>query len=96
MLSEGFSYVLVVGDQQTYKRMIDLKREQPAEYAGLVPMPGEFHFRVHVDFALSDLLWLSLVQKLRAHLGFEKTIREKEGDVGRADHYDVFSQLDNS
>jgi hypothetical protein len=77
MLSEGFSYVLVVGDQQTYKRMIDLKREQPAEYAGLVPMPGEFHFRIHVDFTLSGLLWLSLVQKLRAHLGFEKTIREK-------------------
>ena len=93
MISEGLTVMLVFGDQQTYKRMIDLKREQPEEYAWLIPMPGEFHFRVHVDFALNVLCWKSMVRNLRAHLGFEKTIREDEGDVERSDHYDVFSQL---
>ena len=34
-----------------------------------------------------------MVRNVRAHLGFEKTIREDEGDVERPDHHDVFSQL---
>lgn len=89
----GHELVFVVGDQQTYKRMIDLKREKTEKYAWLVPKPGEFHFRVHVDFALNILLWVSLLCKLVAHLGWEKTIRPNEGSVERADHYDVFFQL---
>jgi hypothetical protein len=93
MISLGLSVMLVVGDQQTYMRMVALKRAQPEEYSWLVPMPGEFHFRVHVDFALNELCWESLHRNLVAHLGFEKTIQEKEGDVERADHHDVFSQL---
>ena len=34
-----------------------------------------------------------MVCYLRAYLGFDKTIREDEGDVKRSDHYDLFSQL---
>ena len=74
VVEKRLTFVMVVGDQQTYKRMVDLKREQPSEYHWLVPMPGEFHFRVHTDFAITDLLWASLLSNLVSRLRFEKQL----------------------
>ena len=93
VVEKRLTFVMVVGDQQTYKRMVDLKREQPSEYHWLVPMPGEFHFRVHTDFAITDLLWASLLSNLVGRLRFEKTIAYRTANVELSDHYDIFLQL---
>lgn len=31
---------------QSYNRMVWLKRFRPQQYEWLIPMPGEFHFKV--------------------------------------------------
>ena len=45
----GQRIVLLVGDHQTYDRMLKLKINSPSnQYSWLVPLPGEFHFKWHV------------------------------------------------
>ena len=46
------SLVYVVGDQQTYDRMLKLKIRNPEPYRWLLPLPGEFHFKWHVTLAI--------------------------------------------
>ena len=52
---------MAVGDQQTYSRMVWLKIYHPSRYAWLLPLPGEFHFTVHVLMALHQLWDVALV-----------------------------------
>ena len=54
-------YVILVGDEQTYDRMIKLKSDNPRRFEWLIPMPGEFHFCGHVCHCTLRLWWAHLL-----------------------------------
>ncbi len=57
-----FKCVFVVGDQQSFIRMVSLIRGNPKLYKWLIPLPGEFHFEVHALMAVHRLCWKCLVR----------------------------------
>ena len=48
----GMRLAVVWGDQQSYSRMVHLAIAGEAEYAWMIPAPGEFHFTVHALMAI--------------------------------------------
>lgn len=53
--------VFVVGDQQSFSRMVWLKRFEPETYSTIVPLPGDFHAAVHMLMAMHILWWEPLI-----------------------------------
>ena len=60
----GLKLVFVIGDQQSYSRMVWLKRKETSDYLWLVPFPGEFHFAVHMLMGIHILWRGSLIDRL--------------------------------
>ena len=58
---ENFKLVMVVGDGQSYSRMVWLKINRPDIFKWLIPLPGEFHFIVHVLMAIHILWYAPLI-----------------------------------
>ena len=54
-------YVFVIGDEQTYDRMIKMKPASPRQYLWLIPIPGEFHVTGHILHCLYRLWWMHLL-----------------------------------
>ena len=48
---------IVVGDQQSFSRMVWLKRKEPSSYSFVIPFYGDFHFAVHLLMAVHTLWW---------------------------------------
>ena len=85
--------VLLVGDQQSYNRMIWQKKLSPKLNDWYVPLPGEFHFVVHVLMAIHRLWFVALSSWANDALGWHKTIKEDWTSVEEWHHYDRFYQL---
>ena len=48
MRNPGMTHAFVVGDEQTFQRMIHMKQLDKLGYQWLIPMPGEFHMACHM------------------------------------------------
>ena len=48
MRNPGMTHAFVVGDEQTFQRMIHMKQLDKFAYSWLIPMPGEFHMACHM------------------------------------------------
>ena len=91
--SMAASIVLLVGDQQSYNRLLWQKKLAPDENDWYVPLPGEFHFVVHVLMAIHRLWFVALSSWARDALGWDKTIKEEWTSVEEWHHYDRFYLL---
>jgi hypothetical protein len=60
----GWRYVLLIGDQQTFSRMWDIKVRRPIEHQWLVPFAGDWHFLVHVCTAIFSIWWEQVLEPL--------------------------------
>jgi hypothetical protein len=92
----GQRIVLVVGDHQTYDRMLKLKINSTSnEYSWLVPLPGEFHFKWHVTLALHRLWWKRLAGWFCATAGMIETINENSMEAADKIKYilDFYSRV---
>ena len=85
----GNKLTIIVGDQQTFDRMMKLRKYQPIDYAWLVPMAGEMHFCAHFLHAGWRLYWSKLLQWAVTALGMTKTLKE-EWTVKEWNYYDDF------
>ena len=92
---QSFLIILVVGDGQSYTRMVWLKKFRPHHFKWMVPLPGEFHFVVHVLQAV-HILWYNTFIRFftRADVcNNEKTIKNETWvNVTEWHHYDFFYQ----
>ena len=61
---------IVVGDQQSFSRMVWLKRKEPSSYSFVIPFYGDFHFAVHLLMAVHTLWWGPLICCLLDESGF--------------------------
>lgn len=89
----GSEMILVVGDQQLYIRLLWQKIYHPDKWTWLLPLPGEWHFLVHVLMAVHKLWYRPLVERLVNELGFSKTIKDTWTSVEVYVYYDRFYQL---
>jgi hypothetical protein len=64
MILLGITVQIVVGDQQSFSRMVWLKRKEPASYNQIVPCPGDFHTAVHMLMAIHILWWNCLISSI--------------------------------
>ena len=89
-----FKCVFVVGDQQSFIRMVSLIRGNPKLYKWLIPLPGEFHFEVHALMAVHRLCWKCLVRWIVqvAEICPKSCNVENWGEVA---HYNRFHHLYN-
>lgn len=62
------NYIFIVGDEQTFDRMVKLKSQRPQQYWWLIPIPGEFHFTGHVLAAIYRLWWPQLLHSCSVYL----------------------------
>ena len=85
--------VLLVGDQQSYNRMIWQKKLSRKVNDWYVPLPGEFHFVVHALMAIHRLWFVALSSWANDALGWHKTIKEEWTSVEEWHHYDRFYLL---
>lgn len=56
--------ILAVGDQQSFSRLVWLKRFGKENYKHIIPLPGEFHGAVHILMAIHKLWWKPLIRWL--------------------------------
>ena len=68
----GSEMILIVGDQQLHIRLLWQKIYNPDRWNWMLPLPGEWHFSVHVLMALHKLWFRPLVEKLIIGLSFSK------------------------
>mmetsp|Transcript_2311 Transcript_2311/g.6905 ORF Transcript_2311/g.6905 Transcript_2311/m.6905 type:complete len:527 (+) Transcript_2311:59-1639(+) len=85
----GMKLIIVVGDQQSFSRMVGLKRQFPLDNMKIVPFPGEFHFAVHLLMAVHILCREALVDRLIELTGIcRRTCSESKWDsVEKYNHY---------
>ena len=65
-------FIFIVGDEQTYDRMIKIKMRERHEFNWLIPLPGEFHLCGHHLHCAFRLWWPSILQSCQAFLGNDK------------------------
>jgi len=81
--------IIVVGDQQTFDRMMHLKRMKPVDYKHIVPFNGEMHFCAHMAHAIWRLNYNKFLMWLVATLKFDKTCKD-DWSVKTWSYYDDF------
>ena len=93
----GKEMIMVVGDQQLFIRLLWCKIYDALKWQWMLPLPGEWHFLVHVLMAIHKLWYAPVVAKLVADhpwgLEFQKTIKAKWTSVELYVYYDRFYQL---
>ena len=92
----GYKWAMVVGDQQSYSRMVWSKHHDPQRIIFLIPLPGEFHFVVHLLMAI-HILWYEplshcIVEVLvdNTEANWHKVIKKDWNNVKEWHHYDQF------
>jgi hypothetical protein len=81
----------IVGDQQSFSRMVWLKRMEAGAYDSIIPLPGDFHAAVHMLMAMHILWWEPLVCWLVDKTGFcEASIHETWSSVELYNRYRFF------
>ena len=58
------THAFVVGDEQTFQRMIHMKEMEKVNYEWLIPMPGEFHVAAHMLHCEYRLYWNSILSPI--------------------------------
>ena len=87
----GIPVHLVVGDQQSFSRMVWLKRKEPTSYVSIVPFPGDFHTAVHILMAVHLLWWNALICWIVETTGFsDNSIVEEWSSVELYNRYRQF------
>lgn len=77
----------IYGDQQTFSRMVWLKRMEPG-HDSCIPLPGDFHFVVHMLMAIHILWWPVLIYWLICHTGIcQDSLQEKWSSVELYNRY---------
>ena len=69
-------FVIIVGDEQTYDRMVKLMSQAPNEFSWLIPFPGEFHFTAHCLHASYRLWWCPILHRCRDFLDYDRVTPE--------------------
>lgn len=72
----GCTLVFVVGDEQTYDRMVKLKCYCRGHYLWAIPVPGEFHFCGHVLHGSFRLWWTILIEPISVFLGRKSVVKD--------------------
>jgi hypothetical protein len=81
-------FAFVIGDQQSFSRMVWLKRKEPESYSFVIPFYGDFHFAVHCLMAIHSLWWGPLVGWLLETTGFcSQSINETWSSVELYNRY---------
>jgi hypothetical protein len=62
LTKHGVQASFCVGDQQSFSRLVWLKRFAPGNFSHIIPVPGEFHGAVHILMAIHKLWWKVLIQ----------------------------------
>ena len=88
----GSQAVIVVGDQQTFDRMMHLIKFQPVDYKHIVPFNGEMHFAAHFLHGLWRLYWNKLLHWAVGALKMQATLKE-EWTVKQWNYYDDFMMI---
>ena len=70
------SHVFVIGDEQTFERMMKIKQAEPMGYEWLIPMPGDFHFTAHTMHAEFRLNWRTVLHPLLVRASKEDKFQE--------------------
>lgn len=91
--THGYKFTFVVGDQQSYSRMAWLKRQEAADFGWLIPLPGEFHFAVHLLMAVHIVWRDALVDKLITMSGVAQKTCGTPGKWDSVEKYDNFCFL---
>jgi len=90
----GISVHMVVGDQQSFSRLVWLKRKEPASYKSIIPFPGDFHTAVHMLMAIHVLWWTPLISFLIESSGFSiNSIEEDWSSVELYNRYRHFYEV---
>lgn len=82
------THMFVVGDAQTFIRMIHMKQRDAFGYQWLIPFPGEFHFACHMIHAEYRLFWEALLRPIAAQLGKKKI--KGEHTVAEFNRHEIF------
>ena len=71
----GMAASFVLGDQQTFCRMLWLKRMET--WPSIIPLPGDFHFAVHMLMVMHTLWYNTLIEWVLEETSFcEESIKE--------------------
>ena len=82
--------VIVVGDQQTFDRMMKLKRELGPMYKHIIPFNGEMHLEAHFCHAGWRLYWEPLLIGFIPAAFPQQKVLKQEWTVKDWSHYDDF------
>ena len=92
-LAEALSSQVLELQSHYEKDMRWQKIYNPDRWTWMLPLPGEWHFSVHVLMALHKLWFRPLVENLIIGLSFSKTIKDTWTSVEVYVYYDRFYQL---
>lgn len=82
------THAFVIGDEQTYQRMIFMKLRNPISYSWLIPMHGEFHFAAHMIHCEYRLYWDHFLQLIAAETGKKKI--KADHNVSEFNRHELF------
>ena len=81
---------IIVGDQQTFDRMMKLKRSQYEDYKHVIPFNGEMHMCAHFCHAGWRLWWPSMLEPFLELYNPNQKVLKEDWTVKHWSHYDDF------
>ena len=81
---------IIVGDQQTFDRMMKLKRAQYDDYKHIIPFNGEMHMCAHFCHAGWRLWWPSMLEPFLELYNPNHKVLKEDWTVKHWSHYDDF------
>ena len=77
LTNTGSLATIICGDQQTFARMVCLRRLDPELFSHIVPLPGEMHLCAHFLHAVWRLYWNKYLHWFAVRMEMEATIKEE-------------------
>ena len=87
---KGYKCIIVVGDQQTFDRMMKLKRGEYGAYKHVIPFNGEMHLLAHFCHAGWRLYWDAMLLPFLQLFDRQQTVLKEKWTVKDWSHYDDF------
>ena len=88
----GHKATIIVGDQQTFDRMVKLRRASPGMYSKVIPFNGEMHYTAHFLHAGWRLYYDKLLQWWVRTLNMDGALKE-DWTVKNWGYYDDFMMI---
>lgn len=79
--------LVVVGDQQTWKHMTELKNEFPSDFSWLYPLPGDWHTLYNAQPVFKKVFWDAGLKNLASEMGCPETGALGESRNFRKNHH---------